>query len=324
MSQFLRTLAGLSVLLMSSAAVLAQQPKMVKIGFVSWWAPEMTRHVEQVRQGLLDFGYVDGKNIEFESYFTNGNREKTREVLGSLVDRGVDILIVSTTPAIHIAKELTQKIPVVMAPVADPVSTGLVQSLAHPGGNLTGITMVGADLAGKRLELLREIIPDIRTVAFLGSTRDPNTATFVRGTKAAADKIGIKLIEKMVDGPGAIDETVFKDMKSDGVQAVVVQPIFMGTQNKIVSLAMKAQLPVISDFLLFAEAGALVTYGVDDDGQLRRAAYYVDRILKGTSPADLPIEGPTSFKLGVNTATAKALGLTIPQSLLFRADLVIE
>jgi putative ABC transport system substrate-binding protein len=161
-------------------------------------------------------------------------------------------------------------------------------------------------------------------VAFLGSTRDPNTVTFVRGTKAAADKMGIKLIEKMVDGPGAIDETVFKDMKSEGVQAVVVQPIFMGTQNKIVSLAMKAQLPAISDFLLFAEAGALVTYGVDDDGQLRRAAYYVDRILKGTSPADLPIEGPTSFKLGVNTATAKALGLTIPQSLLFRADLVVE
>lgn len=325
MPRFVRTLAALSLMGMYSATVLAQQPKMVKIGFVSWWAPEMTRHAEQVRQGLRDFGYVEGKNIEFESYFTDGNREKTREVLRSLVDRGVDILIVSTTPAIHIAKELSQnKIPVVMAPVADPVSTGLVQSLAHPGGNLTGITMVGADLAGKRLELLREIIPDIRTVAFLGSTRDPNTVTFVRGTKAAADKMGIKLVEKMVDGPGAIDEAVFKDMKSDGVQAVVVQPIFMGTQNKIVALAMKAQLPAVSDFLLFAEAGALVTYGVDDDGQLRRAGYYVDRILKGTSPADLPIEGPTSFKLGVNAATAKALGLTIPQSLLFRADLVIE
>jgi putative tryptophan/tyrosine transport system substrate-binding protein len=325
MPQLFHTLVALSFLLMSSATVLAQQPKMFKIGFVSWFSPGVSRHAEQLRQGLRDFGYIEGKNLEFESYFTDGNREKTREVLRSLIDRGVDILVVAATPAIHIAKELAQnKIPIVMAPVADPVATGLVQSLAHPGGNLTGITMVGADLAGKRLELLREILPDLRTVAFLGSTRDPNTVTFMRGTKAAAEKLGIKLVEKMVDGPDAIDETIFKAMKSDGVQAVVVQPIFTGSQNKIVSMAMKEQLPAISDFLLFAEAGALVTYGVDDDGQVRRAAYYIDRILKGTSPADLPIEGPTSFKLGVNAATAKALGLTIPRSLLFRADLVVE
>ena len=162
----------------------AQQPKIVKLGYVSWFALGLTGDVEQLREGLREFGYVEGRNFEIEAHFTDGNREKTREVLGSMVERGFDILIVSATPAAHIAKELTQKIPIVLSPVSDPVSTGLVQSLARPGGNLTGLSMVGPDLAGKRLELLREIKPDIGTVAFLGSSRDPNTITFVRGTRA--------------------------------------------------------------------------------------------------------------------------------------------
>jgi putative tryptophan/tyrosine transport system substrate-binding protein len=324
MFQFLRTITALFLLLILPAVAAAQQPKIFKLGYVSWFSPESNGDVDQVRQGLREFGYVEGKNIEIESYFADGNRDKTRDVLKSMVERGFDILVVTATPAVHIAKELTHKIPIVMAPVADPVATGLVQSLARPGGNLTGLSMVGPDLAGKRLELLREIKPDIRTVAFLGSSRDPNTVTFVRGTKAAADKIGIKLIERMVDGSEAIDEALFADLKRDGAEAVVVQPIFSGHQVRIVALAMKSQLPVTSDFLVFAEAGALVTFGIDRDGQSRRAAYFVDRILKGTSPADLPIEQPTAFVLGVNAVTAKALGLTIPPSLLFRADVVVE
>jgi putative tryptophan/tyrosine transport system substrate-binding protein len=324
MFQFLRTITALFLLLVLSTVVAAQQPKIVKLGYVSWFSPDSKGDVDQVRQGLREFGYVEGKNIEIESYFADGNRDKARDVLKSMVDRGFDILVVAATPAVHIAKELTQKIPIVMAPVSDPVATGLVQSLARPGGNLTGLSMVGPDLAGKRLELLREVKPDIRTVAFLGSSRDPNTVTFVRGTKAAADKIGIKLIERMVDGPEAIDEALFSDLKRDGAEAVVVQPIFTGHQVRIVALAMKSQLPVTSDFLVFAEAGALLTFGIDRNGQSRRAAYFVDRILKGTSPADLPIEQPTAFTLGVNVITAKALGLTIPPALLFRADVVVE
>jgi putative ABC transport system substrate-binding protein len=323
MPQFLRAIIALFLLMLPAMAA-AQQQKIVKLGYVSWFSSGSKGDVDQVRQGLREFGYVEGKNIEIESYFTDGDRDKTRDVLKSMVDRGFDILVVTATPAVHIAKELTQKIPIVMAPVADPVATGLVQSLARPGGNLTGLSMVGPDLAGKRLELLREIKPDIRTVAFLGSSRDPNTVTFVRGTRAAADKIGIKLIERMVDGPEAIDEALFADLKRDGAEAVVVQPIFTGHQVSIVALAMKSQLPVTSDFLVFAEAGALLAFGIDRDGQSRRAAYFVDRILKGTSPADLPIEQPTAFTLGVNVITAKALGLTIPPSLLFRADVVVE
>lgn len=323
MSPLLRAMTALFLLVLPAVAD-AQQPKIVKLGYVSWFSSGVKGDVDQVRQGLREFGYVEGKNIEIESYFTDGNRDKTRDVLKSMVDRGFDILVVTATPAVHIAKELTQKIPIVMAPVADPVATGLVQSLARPGGNLTGMSMVGPELAGKRLELLREIKPDIRTVAFLGSSRDPNTVTFVRGTKAAADKIGIKLIERMVDGPDAIDEALFADLKRDGAEAVIVQPIFTGDQVRIVALAMKFRLPVTSDVLVFAEAGALLSFGVDRDGQSRRAAYFVDRILKGTSPADLPIEQPTAFTLGVNTITAKELGLTIPPSLLFRADVVVE
>jgi putative ABC transport system substrate-binding protein len=324
MPQLGRAIAAMLLLVLFSAGVAAQQPKIIKIGYVSWFSPGLTRDVEQLRQGLRELGYVDGKNIALESYFTDGNREKTREVLGSMVDRGFDILIVAATPAAHIAKELTQKIPVVMAPVADPVATGLVQNLAHPGGNLTGLSMVGPDLAGKRLELLREIKPDVSTVAFLGSSKDPNTDTFLRATKAAADKINIKLIVRIVDGADAIDEPLFLDLKRDGVEAVVAQPIFLGHEDRIVALAMKAKLPVISDFLPFTEAGGLLSLGVDRDGQTRRAAYFVDRILKGASPADLPIEQPTAFTLGVNAVTAKALGWTIPPSLLGRADRVVE
>jgi putative ABC transport system substrate-binding protein len=322
--QFFRAAAALCVLLLLSTMAAAQQPKIVKLGYVSWFAPTTARDVDQLRQGLRELGYAEGRNFEIEAHFTDGDREKTREALKSMVDRGFDFLIVSATPAAHLAKELTGKIPIVMSPVSDPVATGLVQSFANPGGNLTGMAMVGPDLAGKRLELLREIKPDIGTVAFLGSTRDPNTATFVRGTRTAADKIGIKLIEKMIDGPDVIDEALFQALKREGAEAVVVQPIFLGNEAKIVPPAMKAGLPVVSDYLPFVEAGALLTFGVDRDGQSRRAAYFIDRILKGASPAELPIEQPTSFKLGVNAVTAKALGWSIPPSLLFRADVVIE
>jgi putative tryptophan/tyrosine transport system substrate-binding protein len=314
------------LLLVTGFASEAEQPRLTKLGFVDWFSPELTRDVEQLRQGLRDLGYVEGKNIELQTYFTSGDREKTREVTQALIDGGVDILIVSATPAVHIAKELTRdrSIPVIMAPVSDPIASGLVQSLARPGGNLTGLSMIGPDLAGKRLELLREIKPDLKTVAFLGSSRDPNAATFLAGIRTAAEAIGVKVIDKLIEGPGALDEATFRQLKADGAEAVMVQPIFLGKEGPISRLAMTAGLPVVSDYPMAAEAGALLTLGVDRDEQTRRVAYYVDRILKGTSPADLPIEQPTVFRLGVNVKTARALGLTIPQSLLFRADLVVE
>ena len=180
------------------------------------------------------------------------------------------------------------------------------------------------DTAGKRLDLLRQIEPSLHTAAFLGSSKDPNTVNFVKETQAAADKLGIKLAVKLIDGPQALGQTIFEAMKADGSQAIIAQPIFIGYQDEIVAMAMKDQLPVISDWSAFAKAGALFTYGARQAAGMRRTAYYVDRILKGAKPADLPIEQPTEFELVVNVKTAKALGLNVPQSLLARADDVIE
>jgi putative ABC transport system substrate-binding protein len=324
MLRALKVFAAIAVLAIASSGAVAQQTRKAKLGFISWWAPQQSIHLEWLREGLRELGYAEGRNIEIEGHFTAGNRERTRELARAFVAKGVDILVVSTTPAIHIAKEATQTIPIVMAPVADAIATGLVKSLARPGGNLTGLTMFGPDLAAKRLELLKEIRPQTRIVAFLGSSTDANTQTFVRGTQQAADRYGLKLLVRLVEGPGAIDGQTFAAMKREGVEAVVVQPIFMGSQDGIVSAATKAGLPVISDYPTFAEAGAVLTLGTNDKAQMKRAAYFVDRILKGDKPADLPIEQPTTFIMAVNVRAAKALGWTIPESFLIRADRVIE
>jgi putative tryptophan/tyrosine transport system substrate-binding protein len=207
---------------------------------------------------------------------------------------------------------------------ANALATGLVPSLSHPGGNLTGVSLLLTDTAGKRLEFLRQIEPGLRAAAFLGSSKDPNTATFVNQTQMAADQMGIKLAVTLIDGPQAIEQPTFEAMKVDGVEAIIAQPIFTGYQDEIVAMAMKDRLPVISDWAVFANAGALFTYGARQAALMQRTAYYVDRILKGAKPADLPVEQPTEFELVINLKTAKALGLTVPQSLLALADDVIE
>jgi len=301
----------------------AQTARMVEIGFVTWGSPAVEMRTEDLRQGLRDFGYVEGKNIRLEAHFTDGNKEKTREVIQALVKKPVDILVVWQTPAVHIAKDSTATIPIVMM-VADALATGIVPSLSRPGGNITGVSNTGPELAGKRLELLREIKPDLRTVAFLGSSNDPNGPTFARATAKAAEGIGLTSLTRLVDGPAAIDAAFIQRVKQDGAEAIIAQPVFTSYRERIVALALDAGLPVTSDFALFAEAGALFTLGVDDGERLRRTAYYVDRILKGAKPADLPVEQPTKFSLVINTVTAKKLGLTLPPIVLARAERAIE
>lgn len=296
---------------------------MTDIGFVTWGSPAVEMRVEDLRQGLRDFGYVEGRNIRLESHFTDGNKERTRAIIQAMVARPVDILIVWQTPAVHIAKEATNSIPIVIM-VADALATGIVKSLSHPGGNITGVSNTGPELAGKRLELLREIRPGLRTVAFLGSSSDQNGPTFARETARAAEKIGLTSLTRLVEGGGAIDAALFQSMKRDGAEAIIAQPVFTSYREKIVAMALEAGLPVTSDFALFAEAGALCTLGVDDGVQLRRTAYYVDRILKGAKPADLPIEQPTKFTLVINMVTAKKLGWAVPPLVLARAERVIE
>ena len=313
----------LALSLVNICVAKGQQPSVAKLGFVSWNNSDATQQLVSLREGLATLGYLEGKSIAIEAHFTNGDAARTREVIRSFVRNDVKVIVVRATPAAHIAKEITQTIPIVMM-VADPLATGLARSLAHPGGNMTGMTMFGPTLAGKRLELLREIKPGIRTIGFLGSSHDPNAATFVRETQAAAQRIGLDVVVNLVEGPAALTEDVMQGFRRAGAEAIVVQPIFIGHQTKIVTLATLVGLPVVADYAVFAKAGALLTFGTDDVAQMRKLASYVDRIIKGEQPANLPIEQPSVFKTVVNLKTAKALGLTIPPSVMIRTDEVIE
>jgi putative ABC transport system substrate-binding protein len=307
---------------MSPAAARAQQGRIFKIGFVSWQAQSAEDQMKYLREGLAQFGYVEGRNVSLEAFFTDGSQELTQAVLRALIDKPVDILIARVTPVAQIAKELTRTVPIVTI-TADPLMTGLVPSLSHPGANLTGLSLASPDLAGKRLELVRDIKPDIKAIAFLGA-KQQSTASFVRETVAAAKVMDLKPVIRVLDAPEMVDRAVFEGMKVDGAEAVVVQPLFAGQEDKIVGLAMRSRLPVISDFADFARAGALFSLGVEEVDILRRTAYFVDRILKGAKPAELPIEQPTAFRLTLNVRTAKAIGWNVTPAVLSRADEVIE
>lgn len=308
-------LAGLS------APVAATDAKLARVGLVSLHAPELAHHVQGIREELRRLGYIDGETIEIEAHFTNGDRQRARDILNRFVEQQVDVIVPWTTPTVQIAKDVTRTIPLVMI-ASDPIAAKIVPSLSRPGGNITGISMSGPDLAGKRLELLREIKPDIRTVAFLGY--GPGAAAFVRETREAADRINLKLLVRLLERPDALDDALFASLKAEGAQAVIVQPFFTGYAGEIAGLALKAGLPTLSDYPSFAKAGALASLGVDLGKRVRRAAYFIDRVLKGAKPADLPVEQPTDFELAINLRTAKALGLTIPQSLIVRAEEIIE
>ena len=314
-------------LLLTAAAVAAapaafadrQKPK---IGFLSWFPESMRKDLDRFREGMETVGYKESDYV-IEAYFAGGDPQLAGDIARKLIAQPVDVIVAVATPAIHVLKAATQAVPIVMYS-ANALATGLVPSLSHPGGNLTGVSLLMTDTAGKRLEILRQIEPALNAVAFLGSSKDPNTVNFVKQTQAAADQLGIKLAVKLVDTPRAIDPSIFEAMRRDGSEAVIAQPIFLGYHDEIAAMAMKDRLPVISDWATFAKAGALFTYGPRQDAAMRRTAYYVDRILKGAKPADLPVEQPTEFELVINLKTAKALGLNVPQSLLASADDIIE
>lgn len=316
-------LGGIAAMWPLAAGAQGTQGRIFKLGLVSFHSPTLAGHIDYMRDGLRQLGWIEGRNLTIEAYFTDGDRERTRETLRALIGRGADILVAWTTPAAQIARELTQTVPVVMI-ASDPLAAKLIDSLARPGGNLTGVSMSGPDLAGKRLELLRQIRPRLRTVAFLGSSKSPGAAAFVREFEAAARRLDVRLLVRLIAGAETADDAFFAALKAEGVEAVVVQPVFTGLRERIVPSAMKAHLPVISDYALFAEAGALLTLGVDEAERLRRTAYYIDRILKGTHPRDLPVEQATTFQLVINVTAARKLAWTIPPAVIARADRVIQ
>ncbi len=278
---------------------------------------------EAFRQGLRDHGYVEGQNVVVEWRSAEGRTDRANALAVELVRLKVAIIVAEFTPAVLAAKNATQTIPIVMAPAGDPVASGLVASLAHPGGNITGFSNIAAELSGKRLELLRELIPGLARVGLLIHGADPLDKAFVDETKTAAARAKLQLYVVGVPRPEDLD-TALTAMTKEQVGAVIVQGNLPVPARQIAQLVGQHRLPSISLLPQFAESGGLMSYGPSLSDIQRRAASYVDKILKGAKPADLPVERPTKFELVVNRRTARTLGITVPPSLLLRADQVIE
>ena len=302
----------------------AQTPSRVPhIGIVDFFSSEASAEfLKPFQDGLRELGHRDRENIRLEYHSAEQRSERAAELVADFVRRNVDVIVAVATPAAHAAKQATTSIPIVMN-VANPLATGLVSNLARPGGNLTGISTTSTDLAGKRLELLREIRRDVALIAFLGATNDPNTHTFVQETTVAANTLGVRLWPVLVTGPDEF-EAAFASFVRERADGLIVQPLFLGHRAKLAELALQARLPMVADQPQFAASGALATYGIDRYTIFKRLAFYVDRVLSGVKPADLPIEQPTRFRLIINAKTAKALGIEVPPMLLARADEVIE
>jgi putative ABC transport system substrate-binding protein len=268
-------------------------------------------------------GYVEGRNIAIEWRYADALFSRAVELATELVQLPVNVIVAHHTPAVKAAMTVTSSIPIVMSPAGAPLQTGLVKSLARPGGNVTGLSSMEAELGGKRLELLQNIIPKLTRVAVLGARTDPFTGPYVDDFRRAATRLGLQVQPVLVDGPGEFTGA-FSEMAATAAQAVVIQPLFQPYTKSIVEIAAKYRLAVMSSYRDTTEAGGLISYSADHAAYFQRAALFVDRILKGAKPADLPVEQPTKFELVINAKTAKALGLTIPSSLRLLADQVIE
>ena len=309
-------------------AARAQQPvKTYRIGFLSGGSEAANGpNLAAFRRGMRDLGYVEGETFAIEARFAEGRFERLPSLANELLALDPDVLFVQTTPANLAAKSATSTIPIVMIGVADPIGVGLIANLARPGGNITGITNVIAELSGKRLEILKEIVPTASKIAVMANPNDPNMSLQMRNAEPAAKSLHVQL-EPMLAIRSADDlNGAFETAKRAHVDAALrmVDPLESALRKQTVALATEYRLPIIYPFRESAEAGGLASYGTNSPDQFRQAATFVHKILNGAKPADLPVEQPTKFELVINLKTAKALGVTIPASLLSRADEVIE
>ena len=312
----------LSLLAVPLAAAVPPVGKVWRIGYLDAGSGRIP---EAFRQGLRDLGYVEGQNLTIESRFAEGQLERLPELAAELVRLPVDILVTAGENAARVAQQATHTIPIVLAAGQDPVGLGLVASLARPGGNLTGLSLMSAELEGKRLELLKEAVP---TAARVGVLLNPASITAVqqwRETERAAQTLGVQLHALEVRQADEL-ERAFATATSVGAGALIVWRSFLsGThRTRVLQLAAQRRLPVMSDLRAFVEDGGLMSYGPSLPDLFRRVATYVDKILKGAKPGDLPIERPTKFELVLNRKTAQALGITFPPTLLLLADEVIQ
>ena len=313
---------GAVILAAPVAAEAEQQRAMPHIGVL---VAESAPHpfTEAFRSGMRELGYVEGRSIAIDWRYADALYTRAVELATELVRLKVDVIAAHHTPAIKASMSVTSTIPIVMSPAGAPLQVGLVKSLAQPGGNVTGLSSMEAELGSKRLELLVGIIPALRRVAVLGAKTDPFTAPYLQDFQTAATRIGLQLHPVLVDSTREFDGA-FEEISKMGAQALVIQPLFQPHTRKVVELAGKYHLAVMSSYSDTTQAGGLISYSADHADYFRRAAIFVDKILKGAKPADLPVEQPMTFELVINLKTAKAFGLTIPPPLLGRADEVIQ
>ncbi|MGH7798570.1 MAG: ABC transporter substrate-binding protein [Candidatus Binatia bacterium] len=324
-------LTGCAVFLALSFPVRAQQlpGKVPRIGFLDSGSSSDPRNIlglDAFRQGLRDLGYVEGKNINIDSRYDEGKPGRLQELAEELVRLKVDILLAMDSAAARAAKKSTATIPVVFTTGGNPITSGLVASLARPGGNVTGVTTNSPELIGKRLELLKEAIPKVSRFAFLGSADSASTTAIFNEARGSAKVLGVEFLSVAVKGPNPDIEGAFRTMIKQRLGGLVTegQPLISFRRETILKLAAQYHIPAIHTEEGWANAGGLMSYGANRVEPYRRVATYVDKILKGTKPADLPVEQPTKFELVINLKAAKQIGLTIPPNVLARADRVIK
>jgi len=324
---FLGTVAG-GILAAPLVGEAQQTAESARVGLLSTNQARGLRLIEPFRQGLRDFGYVEGRSVVLEFRNAEGKRERFPMLAAELVALKVDVIVATGTPAALAAKQATATIPIVFLAVSDPVESGLVTSLARPGGNVTGLSNVAPQLVGKGLELLKQTVPGVSRVAVLwepGATGERADRATLAEAEVAGRVLGVQLQFVEVRGPADFDRA-FSDMTKRRAGALTVFPgaMLFGERKQLTELAAKNRLATVYPWREYVDAGGLMSYGPDLADSYRRAAGYVAKILKGAKPADLPVEQPTKFELVINLKTAKALGLTIPPSLLARADEVIQ
>ncbi|HXX07324.1 MAG TPA: ABC transporter substrate-binding protein [Pseudolabrys sp.] len=321
--QFISFIGGATVW---PLAARAQKAKVPRIGYLFSFTEPEGRHLwDACREGLRDLGYVDGQNIVLEPRWAQGQHDRLPALANELVRLHVNVIVAAATPASLAAKAASSKIPIVIVAVGEPVKTGLVTSLSHPGANVTGLSLLTLDLSGKRLELLHECIRDLVRVAVLMNPDNPISAIFMSETQDAAQRLGIKLQQLEVRRASDVDEA-FARASDNRAQALIVfdDPALWSFRAQIVAQAAMRKIPAVYGYKEFVDSGGLMSYGPDRPDQYRRTAIFVDKLLKGAKPADLPVEQPTKFALFINLRTAKALDAALPPTVLARADEVIE
>jgi putative ABC transport system substrate-binding protein len=312
------------VLTVAPAPGEAQPAKRPRVGLLS---PHRCDHPnnEALRRGLRELGYVEGQTLDVECRGAEGKIERLPDLTRELLAWGPDVIVTDGTVTIRTVQRATRTVPIVMGAVGDPVGSGFVQSLARPGGNTTGLTLVSAELNPKRLEFLKELLPGATRIALLVNPENPNRGVFVTQLEAPARSLGVRPLVVEARGPDELDGA-FETMVRGGAGGLLVlpDPILFGQRQRIVALAERHRIPAMYEAREFVRAGGLLGYGPNIPANFHRAAAFVDRILKGAIPADLPVEQPVKFDFAVNLRTARSLGLAVPPALLLRADEVIE